>query len=463
MSTAALPGRDVPNPWRVGVIAGMASYIDAAALVSTGIALVIYQQSIGITAGQLGLMSGILTLCVALGALVGGRLGDRLGRRRVFLATMALIVAGSVLTTFGASFPVLLTGIVLIGLGVGADLPVSLATIAEAAEDTNRGKLIVLSNTLWLVGIIVAIALASTIGSLGRPGGQLMFAHVGIVALIVLLARLSIPESRLWAEARRQERARTATGDASGRVGDFAVKPTQVRDLFRGRYAVPMTALVLFYGLTNLGANTTGQFNTFIATNYAGADVATFNRWALISLIASLIIGLGYMRFVDTHRRFTFFAAGAVVVAASYFLLAFAGFTLTTMVIALFMASLGNSVAFEGMMKIWTQESFPTTLRSTAQGTIVAIARVSAALVAAITPALLQFSLHGTFIALGVLAAVGFVVGGLTFRKPCGNEFDITPLDITSEERNPASAAEDGPEAGTATEGTVEHRGVVQP
>ena len=449
MSTTTRRTRRAPNPWWVGVIAGMASYIDAAALVSSGIALVIYQQSIGISAGQLGVMSGVLTFCVAVGALAGGRLGDRLGRRRVFLATMGLIVAGSVLTTFGTTFTVLLAGIVLIGLGVGADLPVSLATIAEAADDTNRGKLIVLSNTLWLVGIIAAITLASTTGGLGRLAGQLMFAHVGIVALIILLARLSIPESRIWLQARRQQQEDHLDGAN-------AASAVRVRDLFRGRYATPMIALLVFYCLTNLGANTTGQFNTFIATTYAGADVATFNQWALLVMIVSLIIGLGYMRFVDTGKRFTFFAAGALVVAASYFLLAIAGFSLTTMVIALFLASLGNSVAFEGMMKIWTQESFPTTLRSTAQGTIVAVARVSAALVATITPALLQFSLHGTFIALGVLAAVGFLVGGLTFRKPRGNEFTTAPAhDSTLDSTLDASTS-------SASTGTGARQGVTR-
>ena len=416
MSLPAHETRRSPNPWWVGVVAGMASYIDASALVASGIALVIYQQSIGITAGQIGILSGVLTLCVAVGALVGGRLGDRFGRRRVFLVTMALITAGSALATFGTTFPVLLAAIILLGLGVGADLPVSLATIAEAAADSNRGKLIILSNTLWLVGIIAAVAMASSTGGLGRLAGQLLFGQVGVVALVVLLARLTIPESRLWIQARQQEQE-----DARGSA--LAAPRARVRDLFRGPYAVPMVALLLFYCLTNLGANTTGQFNTFIAANHAGADVATFNQWALLVLVGSLVIGLGYMRFVDTDKRFTFFAVGAVLVTASYFLLAIAGFTLTTLVAALVMASLGNSVAFEGMMKIWTQESFPTTLRSTAQGTIVAFARVSAALLAAVTPALLQFSLRGTFIALGVLAAAGFLIGGLVFRKPRTNEF----------------------------------------
>src|SRR6185436_1201435 len=105
-----------------------------------------------------------LTFCIAVGALVGGRLGDLLGRRRVFLVTMALIVAGSALLTFGATYPLLLAGTVLVGLGVGADLPVALATIGEAASDKNRGAILVFSNLLWGIGILSAIGIASVAG-----------------------------------------------------------------------------------------------------------------------------------------------------------------------------------------------------------------------------------------------------------------------------------------------------------
>src|SRR3954467_6003040 len=159
--------RTRPNPWWVGVVAGMASYIDAAALVATGIALVIYQGSIGVTPGQIGVMSGTLTFCVAVGAVVGGRLGDRFGRRPVFTATMVLIIVGTVLLTFATAYPLLRVGVALTGLGVGADLPVSLSTISEAADDGNRGKLILLSNILWVVGILASITIASVAGGLG--------------------------------------------------------------------------------------------------------------------------------------------------------------------------------------------------------------------------------------------------------------------------------------------------------
>ena len=96
MSTASLATREAPNPWWVGFVSGLASYIDACAIVSSGIAFVIYRHTIGLTDGQYGALSGALTFSIAVGALFGGRLGDRFGRKHVFSVTMVLIVIGAV-------------------------------------------------------------------------------------------------------------------------------------------------------------------------------------------------------------------------------------------------------------------------------------------------------------------------------------------------------------------------------
>lgn len=143
-----------PHPWWVAVVSGMASYIDAAAIVSSGTALVLYQQSIGITGTQIGVLSGALTFCIAIGALSGGRLGDLFGRRAVFIATMAMTVAGAGVLVVSPAFAGLLVGTILVGIGTGADLPVSLATISEAATEENRGKLVGFSQVLWFAGIL---------------------------------------------------------------------------------------------------------------------------------------------------------------------------------------------------------------------------------------------------------------------------------------------------------------------
>ncbi|HLR96893.1 MAG TPA: MFS transporter, partial [Jiangellaceae bacterium] len=185
----------------------MASYIDAAAIVSSGTALVLYQHSIGLTESNIGVLSAALTLSIAVGALTGGRLGDRFGRRTVFITTMAMIVIGSVLLVLASGISMLMPGMVLVGLGAGADLPVSLASISEAASDHNRGKLVGLSQIQWFAGIVGANVFGIIVGDMGQLGGQIMFAHIGLVSLLVLLLRLSIPESATWATARSEQLA----------------------------------------------------------------------------------------------------------------------------------------------------------------------------------------------------------------------------------------------------------------
>lgn len=187
-----------PNEWWVGVVSGMASYIDAAAIVSSGIALVLYQQAGTVTATEIGVLSAALTFSIAIGALTGGRLGDLFGRRSVFIATMAMVVIGSGLLVASNGYVLLMIATILVGLGTGADLPVSLATVSEAASDRTRGKLVAFSQVLWFAGILGTQLTALFVGGLGRVGGQIMFGSVGIIALVVMLLRLTIPESDKW-------------------------------------------------------------------------------------------------------------------------------------------------------------------------------------------------------------------------------------------------------------------------
>jgi inositol transporter-like SP family MFS transporter len=394
----------------------MASYIDSAAIVSTGTALVLYQQTIGVTPDEIGVMSASLTGGIAVGALFGGRLGDRFGRRRVFLATMVTIVLGGVLLTFSEAYPLLLTGVVLVGLGVGADLPVSLATIAESATERNRGRLVVFSNMLWVIGILVAIGLGAIVGGWGRVGGQIMFGHVAVVAAVVLVLRLSIPESRTWTEA-RDEQARG--------VRTIRAQKSGLRHLLRAPYLAPLVALTVFYALTNLSANTSGQFTTYIAVNVAGVPVQTISLVSLVSLGLGFLAGLWFMRVVDGAHRMPYFVVGAVLMVCGPLVLAVFGFSLFTMAASLAVGAVGGSFAFEGIMKVWTQESFPTMLRASAQGGIVATARIIAALLALVTPAIVEASPRGLFWGLAAISAIGLAVAYVGFRRHTANQFDI--------------------------------------
>lgn len=409
--------RNQPRPWWVGIVSGMASYIDSAAIVSFGIGIVIYQLVLGFDAAQVGIASAVLTLGIAVGALFGGKLGDRYGRRPVFSATMVVIAIGAALLVFGDTFPLIVIGAALVGLGTGADLPVSLSTIAEAATDANRGRILAFSNILWMVGIVVAILLGTAVGSLGRPGAQILFAHLGIMAIIVLVGRLTIPESVAWLTARDERRTGTATVRADR---------ARVRDLLRAPYAVPLIALVAFYSLVNLSFNTYGQFGPYLLVNVAGLDVSSASLVGLVALPIGAIALLVFMRFADKPVRFPLFIAGAIVTILGSLVPIVFGFSVATYIASLAMMAAGASFAGEAIMKIWTQEQFPTLLRTTAQGTVISVARFVAAGGAAVTPLIISAGTTVLFTILAIVNAIGLLVAFLVFRtRDRRNEFHL--------------------------------------
>ncbi len=396
------------RPWWVAVVSGMASYIDSAAITGFSTSLVILQQALRLEQWQVGVAAGALTLSIAVGALVGGRLGDRFGRRPVFTATMVLIIVAVGALLLAPSFTAVVAGAILLGLGTGADLPVSLSTIAEAASDRNRGRLLGFSNLLWIVGIVVNTVLASIVGDWGRAGAQVLFAHIGLVAVLVLLGRLTIPESPSWQAARAERRAGVPT---------IRADRARVLDLLRPPYIVPFLALLAFYALTNLVANTSGQFGTYIVVTYGGATVG---QAALIALPMVPVAVLGYlwfMKIADGPRRFLYFQIGAVLMISSKLFIVIAGLDLVTYAISALLAAVGGAFAFEGIMKVWTQESFPTLLRSTAQGAIIAVGRFAAAGLAVVTPLILDSGVTLMYVLLTAFNVLGLGAAWVVFRR----------------------------------------------
>ena len=145
------------------------------------------------------------------GALILGRLSDRVGRRSSFLLVLVLFVVGSLVSALATSVALLVIGRVVIGLAVGADLPVSTALIAEISPRNRRGTLTGLMQGFWFAGsltsVLVAIALYS---ALGDDSWRWMLASGAVLAVIVMLLRLRIDESARWQRTREVPRPSAA-------------------------------------------------------------------------------------------------------------------------------------------------------------------------------------------------------------------------------------------------------------
>jgi inositol transporter-like SP family MFS transporter len=404
--------------WKVAILAGMASYLDAGAIVTNGATIVLYKDQFGLGAGTIGILSALLTLLFAVGALVGGRLGDRFGRRKVFTVTMIGLAVGIGLMAGAQNVAMLYAATIIVGFSIGADLPVSMAMINEEAPPGAKARLVAFSHVLWMLAIGVVFALQALVGDLGVLGGRIMWLHLLVVAVTVLVLRSTMPESKEWTAARvRAEKGELE--DVEGHRLDAG------SELMRRPFVFPLIALGLFYGVVNLSANTGGQFATLLYTELAGVSVSTAGALSLAVLGISFASALMFMRIIERPNRMAFFLVGGILYILAQALPLIFGVSVWTLVAWQALGGIGGAFAGEPMWKIWSQELFPTLLRSSAQGATTFFTRVLAAAVALWTPLLIEVGPPLLFAFLTVCVAFTTAVGWFWIRRmPKGQEVE---------------------------------------
>jgi MFS transporter, SP family, inositol transporter len=416
---SAQPPVDAPaRPWRTAIVAGMASYLDAGALITTGIALVLYGPILGKEPWAIGLLAGLLTFCVAIGAVVGGRLGDRFGRRRVFTLTITLFAVGMVLLFTAAVPAMLFIGVTLAGLAIGADLPVSLALIAEEAPEGKKGKMVASSGILWMSGILVTTIITIFVSPLGVTGGRILYGHLLVVSIIVIIFRFTLRESREWSRAKR-----ASLGEVVAGVDDTTIRLSAFRQLFRKPIFTALVATGLFYLTWNLGANTFGQFFSFLYV-HAGSTVQLSSMLSLVPL--GIAGGLIFMRVADGPSRRGWYVFGAICGMVGFSLPLIFGATPISLGGNLLLFGVGSGFAGESIYRVWSQEVFPTLLRASAQGITLAVARTLAAVFAVVTPTLAVASPATLYGVLAGCAIASSVIGYVwVFRLPKATELTV--------------------------------------
>ena len=169
----------------------MASYLDAGSIVALAAGLALWEEYLLMSSTTVGLLAalGPNAFGAAIGALVGGRLGDLFGRKRIYQYDLLVYALGTLLIVFSFNLPMLLIGTFIVGVAVGADVPTSLALIGEFSPSKARGKLMGLSQVAWSLGPIVVYVLAFALTSYGVLGSRIVFAHLFVVAIVTWALR----------------------------------------------------------------------------------------------------------------------------------------------------------------------------------------------------------------------------------------------------------------------------------
>lgn len=347
--------------WRWSSLAAMASYLDAGSIVALGAGLALFQSELGLTSFGVGALAAIGPNAIgcAIGAFAGGRLGDKLGRKRIYKWDLLVYALGVLLIALAFDPTMLFIGTFIVGVAVGADVPTSLALVGELSPARGRGRLLGLTQVAWGLGPVVVLVLALVLTPLGLWGTRIVFLHLVVVALITWALRRGMVESARWTAAAQK-----------------VAHP--VRELFRGANLRALVWTGTIYTFWGLAAGTAGIFTPYvIQTLGAGtqaAGVALSCAGFAIGILATVFV---FMRVNDRsyRTRRLMWGVGAVLQVAAFAIYLVLPFTVPVVIANIVLFGIGASLAGEPTYKVFSQELFPTMLRGTAQGFTFGVAR----------------------------------------------------------------------------------------
>jgi len=170
---------------------GLVSFV-IAQLTATGFA----------TAGQASWIAAAGFIGMAVGASVGGLLADRIGRRQVFAATLLVYGLATGASALAGTVAVLIALRVVVGLGLGAELPVASTLVSEFAPPRIRGRVVVALESFWALGWTASALVGYFVVPTSDEGWRWALAVGALPALYAVVVRWGLPESVRFLESR---------------------------------------------------------------------------------------------------------------------------------------------------------------------------------------------------------------------------------------------------------------------
>jgi MFS transporter, putative metabolite transport protein len=177
--------------------------LDGFVLFALGVAMPLIIPVFHMTPDIVGLIASALVMGAVLGAGIGGRLADHLGRKRLMVADMMIIAIGAATSALANGFLMLFIGQLIVGVGVGIDFPVSSTYISEISPKRDRDRMMVATIACQSIGMLLAAAITLVLLSRGSEQSWRLFLwSEGLVALLFFVLRFSAPDSPHWLMSR---------------------------------------------------------------------------------------------------------------------------------------------------------------------------------------------------------------------------------------------------------------------
>ncbi len=163
----------------------------------------------GLSSQQLGWIGSINSIGMAVGAFAFGIYADKRGRKAAFIFTLLLFSIGSGLSAFAWGLGIFMFLRFLIGMGLGGELPVASTLVSENVAAHERGRIVVLIESFWAVGWIVAALIAYFLMPIEGFGWRGVMLLCALPALYAVYLRLHLPDSVSFKKLSHEEKKET--------------------------------------------------------------------------------------------------------------------------------------------------------------------------------------------------------------------------------------------------------------
>lgn len=372
-----------------------------------------------LTTTQLSWIGSIGFVGMTLGATLGGLLADRVGRRQVFALTLLLYGVATGAAALSTGVAMLLVLRFVIGLGLGAELPVASTLVSEYAPARIRGRVVVLLEAFWAVGWLVAALVGRFVVGSGDDGWRWAFVIGAAPALYAVVVRRGLPESVRFLEGRGRvaeaERAVRRYEESAG------VEPVPSPDAAPATRAPAPSAL----WSSALRGRTTALWLVWFGVNFSYYGAFIWIPTLLVDSGFSLVRSFTYT-LVITLAQLPGYALSAYLVERWGRRATLATFLVGSAVAAVWFGTASSAAAIVaagmllsffnlgawGALYAVTPEVYGTALRGTGAGAAAGFGRIASIIAPLCVPFLLSrggealvFAVFGAFFVLAAVAA----------------------------------------------------------
>ncbi len=374
------------------IAVSLTNYLDAGAIVAGASGLTLWQKYLGLSELHLGWLNFISANCLgaALGAIIGGFLADKYGRKFIYTYNLIVYMVGVLLIMCSVNFPMLLFGFLVTGISVGIGVPASWTYISESSENDRRGRNICISQMSWGFGPMIILllgmffapdgylftwveALGHAVGGAGLTeealnvfSSRVVFLSLFIVAFIAWNMQRKLEESHDWKASRDAVKAK---GEDTGLLHALSV-------LFSNKTAVKTVCFLATIYLTwNLVASVMGFFQPHIYETAGGVSNEQANMLSCVGWAIVVAITFVLSFFIDKLPHKLFYILGLVAALATWLVIIAGVNGIGSLWAFSILWGINGGLSVQIFYALWGSELFLAKFRAGAQGLMFFIVR----------------------------------------------------------------------------------------